>query len=151
MQTVLLLYSAFPCIFRFFGLSPLDTVTTLMLSHLASFLPFPEVIPAFFHRFVASELPEKVARLFLAFIFIDPPGWGECRLLQPHSVLRLLPTSFQVRAFLAEVARYSTSAKNRCGCRVDRLRPPSALRFTPPPLLCRGLARSIPPTVTNYL
>lgn len=47
LQTVLLLYSAFPCIFRFFGLSPLDTVTTLMLSHLASFLPFPEVIPAF--------------------------------------------------------------------------------------------------------
>lgn len=51
LQTVLLLYSAFPCIFRFFGLSPLDTVTTLMLSHLASFLPFPEVIPAFFSNF----------------------------------------------------------------------------------------------------
>ena len=35
----------------YFGLSPLDTVTTLMLSHLASFLPFPEVIPAFFANF----------------------------------------------------------------------------------------------------
>ena len=53
LQTVLLLYSAFPCIFRFFGLSPLDTVTTLMLSHLASFLPFPEVIPAFFSKLKA--------------------------------------------------------------------------------------------------
>lgn len=53
LQTVLLLYSAFPCIFRFFGLSPLDTVTTLMLSHLASFLPFPEVIPAFFNKLKA--------------------------------------------------------------------------------------------------
>lgn len=55
LQTVLLLYSAFPCIFRFFGLSPLDTVTTLMLSHLASFLPFPEVIPAFFCNFVENN------------------------------------------------------------------------------------------------
>lgn len=53
LQTVLLLYSAFPCIFRFFGLSPLDTVTTLMLSHLASFLPFFEVIPAFFIKLKA--------------------------------------------------------------------------------------------------
>ena len=43
------------------------------------------------------------------------------------------------------------STKNRCGFRGDRLRPPSALRFTPPPLLCRGLARSISPLVTNYL
>ena len=51
LQTVLLQYSAFPCIFRFFGLSSFDTVTTLMLSHLASFLPFFEVIPAFFRKF----------------------------------------------------------------------------------------------------
>lgn len=55
LQTVLLQYSAFPCIFRFFGLSSFDTVTTLMLSHLASFLPFFEVIPAFFCNFVEAE------------------------------------------------------------------------------------------------
>ena len=53
LQTVLLQYSAFPCIFRFFGLSSFDTVTTLMLSHLASFLPFFEVIPAFFNKLKA--------------------------------------------------------------------------------------------------
>ena len=68
-----------------------------------------------------------------------------------HSVLRLMPTSFQLRAFLAEVTLLSSSTKNRCGFRVDRLCPPSALRFTPPPLMCRGLARSISSLVTNYL
>ena len=45
MQTILLLKSAFLCVFRFFGLSSFDTVTTLILSRLASFLPFFEVIP----------------------------------------------------------------------------------------------------------
>lgn len=45
MQTILLLKSAFLCVFRFFGLSSFDTVTTLILSRLASFLPFLEVIP----------------------------------------------------------------------------------------------------------
>ena len=45
MQTILLLKSAFLCVFRFFGLSLFDTVTTLILSRLAPFLPFFEVIP----------------------------------------------------------------------------------------------------------
>ena len=45
MQTILLLKSAFLCVFRFFGLSSFDTVTTLILSRLASFIPFFEVIP----------------------------------------------------------------------------------------------------------
>lgn len=45
MQTILLLKSAFLCVSRFFGLSSFDTVTTLILSRLASFLPFFEVIP----------------------------------------------------------------------------------------------------------
>lgn len=45
MQTILLLKSAFLCVFRFFGLSSFDIVTTLILSRLASFLPFFEVIP----------------------------------------------------------------------------------------------------------
>lgn len=48
LQTVLLLYSAFPCIFRFFGLTSSDTVTTLVQSLLASFLPSLSVVPAFF-------------------------------------------------------------------------------------------------------
>ena len=51
MQTILLLKSAFLCVFRFFGLSSFDTVTTLTLSHLASFLPFFEVIPEIFRKF----------------------------------------------------------------------------------------------------
>lgn len=54
MQTVLLLYSAFPCIFRFFGLTSSDTVTTLVQSHLASFLQFPEVIPEILCNFVSK-------------------------------------------------------------------------------------------------
>lgn len=68
LQTVLLLYSAFPCISRFFGLSSSDTVTTLVQSHLASFLPFSEVIPAFicefvkskgYERFITNKYPDK--------------------------------------------------------------------------------------------
>jgi hypothetical protein len=48
LQTILLLKSAFLCVFRFFGLSSFDTVTTLILSRLASFIPFFEVIPEIF-------------------------------------------------------------------------------------------------------
>lgn len=51
MQTILLLKSAFLCVFRFFGLSSFDTVTTLILSRLASFHPFFEVIPEIFCKF----------------------------------------------------------------------------------------------------
>jgi len=51
LQTILLLKSAFLCVFRFFGLSSFDTVTTLILSRLASFLPFFEVIPEIFLNF----------------------------------------------------------------------------------------------------
>lgn len=54
LQTVLLLYSAFPCIFRFFGLTSSDTVTTLVQSLLASFLPSLSVVPAFFRNFVSK-------------------------------------------------------------------------------------------------
>lgn len=53
LQTVLLLYSAFPCIFRFFGLTSSDTVTTLVQSLLASFLPSLSVVPAFFNKLKA--------------------------------------------------------------------------------------------------
>lgn len=51
LKTVLFLYSAFYCVLRFFILSSFVTVTTLMLRRLASFLPFFEVIPAFFSNF----------------------------------------------------------------------------------------------------
>jgi signal recognition particle subunit SRP54 len=51
LQTILLLKSAFLCVSRFFGLSSFDTVTTLILSRLASFLPFFEVIPEIFCNF----------------------------------------------------------------------------------------------------
>ena len=54
MQTILLLKSAFLCVFRFFGLSSFDTVTTLILSCLASFLPFFEVIPEILCNFVSK-------------------------------------------------------------------------------------------------
>ena len=52
MQTILLLKSAFLCVSRFFGLSSFDTVTTLILSRLASFLPFFEVIPEILGKFL---------------------------------------------------------------------------------------------------
>ena len=55
MQTILLLKSAFLCVFRFFGLSSFDTVTTLILSRLASFHPFFEVIPEIFSKFVSMS------------------------------------------------------------------------------------------------
>lgn len=51
MQTILLLKSAFLCVSRFFGLSSFDTVTTLILSRLASFLPFFEVIPEIYCKY----------------------------------------------------------------------------------------------------
>ncbi len=54
MQTILLLKSAFLCVFRFFGLSSFDTVTTLILSRLASFLPLFEVIPEILCNFVSK-------------------------------------------------------------------------------------------------
>ncbi|WP_462356176.1 hypothetical protein, partial [Phocaeicola coprophilus] len=54
LQTILLLKSAFLCVFRFFGLSSFDTVTTLILSRLVSFHPFFEVIPEIFCNFVRS-------------------------------------------------------------------------------------------------
>lgn len=64
MQTILLLKSALLCVFRFFGLSSFDTVTTLILSRLASFLPFFEVIPEIYGKFAKSyfypdKTPEK--------------------------------------------------------------------------------------------
>lgn len=50
MQTVLLLSSAFLCFFSIFGLASFDTVTTLTLSCLASFLPFFEIIPEILYK-----------------------------------------------------------------------------------------------------
>ena len=63
LQTVLLLYSAFPCIFRFFGLTSSDTVTTLVQSLLASFLPSLSVVPAFFSKFVMEVGAERIRTL----------------------------------------------------------------------------------------
>lgn len=77
LQTVLLLYSAISCIFRFFGLSSSDTVTTLVQSHLASFLQFPEVIPAFFRKFalyIAIGFPMK--KIFLCVVLYALCGMG---------------------------------------------------------------------------
>ena len=55
LKTVLFLCSAFYCVLRFFILSSFVTVTTLMLRRLASFLPFFEVIPAFYRKFAALK------------------------------------------------------------------------------------------------
>ena len=59
MQTVLLLSSAFLCFFSIFCLSSFDTVTTLMLNRLASFLPFFEVIPEIYSIFAKKKVIMK--------------------------------------------------------------------------------------------
>ena len=80
-------------------------------------------------------------------------------------VLRLVPISFRVRASLVEAPVLSASTNDRCGFRVDRLRPAIPFRFfhdtstplrlplrvsaTPP--LCYGSWRFIASSVTNYL
>ena len=91
--------------------------------------------------------------MFVAFIFILPT-----RTMQASS-LRTLPQSVgcasvqsQPEAFLAEVTLRFTSAKNRCGLRADRLRPPSCPPLYPdtaPSSRCRALWSA--PMVTNYL
>ena len=92
LQTVLLLYSAFPCIFRFFGLTSSDTVTTLVQSLLASFLPSLSVVPAFLCIFVAAMkkfvdviLPLPLPRYFT---YSLPEEWADevqmgCRVVVP--------------------------------------------------------------------
>lgn len=75
------------------------------------------------------------------------------------SSLRTLPASVgcasvpaKPEAFLAEVTLRFTSAKNRCGFRADRLRPPAFPPLYPdtaPLSRCRALRSA--PKVTNYL
>lgn len=65
--------------------------------------------------------------------------WLTQWLLTAHYVSRLHPFHRRLRAFLAEAPQLSASAKNRCGIRVDRLRPTACLRFPPTPLLRHGV------------
>ena len=70
----------------------------------------------------------------------SPPGmWLTQWLLTAHYVSRLHPFHRRLRAFLAEAPLLSASAKNRCGIRVDRLRPTACLCFPPTPLLRHGV------------
>lgn len=76
-----------------------------------------------------------------------------------------MPISFRVRASLVEAPFLSASTNDRCGFRVDRLRPAIPFRFfhdtsTPlrlplrasaTPSLCYGSWRYIASSVTNYL
>ena len=50
-----------------------------------------------------------------------------------------MPISFRVRASLVEAPLLSASTNDRCGFRVDRLRPPASLRSMPTPLLRHGV------------
>ena len=89
----------------------------------------------------------------VAFIFTLPARTKQA------SSLRTLPASVvcssvpaKPEAFLAEVTLRFTSAKNRCGLRADRLRPPSCPPLYPdtaPSSRCRALWSA--PMVTNYL
>lgn len=75
MQTILLLKSAFLCVSRFFGLSSFDTVTTLILSRLASFLPFFEVIPEIFYNLERYEGYSRGSKNELLRILNDNPNF----------------------------------------------------------------------------
>ena len=89
----------------------------------------------------------------IAFIFTLPARTKQA------SSLRTLPASVvcssvpaKPEAFLAEVTLRFTSAKNRCGFRADRLRPPACPPLYPdtaPTSRCRALWSA--PMVTNYL
>lgn len=89
----------------------------------------------------------------IAFIFTLPARTKQA------SSLRTLPASVvcssvpaKPEAFLAEVTLRFTSAKNRCGLRADRLRPPSCPPLYPDTVTkerCRALWSA--PMVTNYL
>ena len=93
-----------------------------------------------------------------------PPADGNARIIDPtrsteiavftntSSVSRLRPKHRQARAFLAEAPLLSASAKNRCGLRVERLRPPACPPLFPdtaPASRCR--ARRSAPAVINSL
>lgn len=70
------------------------------------------------------------------------PAGGGCRPYRPPCVLRLMPTSLQVRASLVKAPLLSASTNDRCGCRVERLRPTIPLRFfhgSSSPLRCRSV------------
>lgn len=71
--------------------------------------------------------------------FLTLPAGGECRPYRPPCVLRLMPTSLQVRASLVETPLLSASTNDRCGFRVERLPSPSPLSLSPTPFLRRGV------------
>ena len=77
MQTILLLKSAFLCVSRFFGLSSFDTVTTLILSRLASFLPFFEVIPEILYKFAPMKEYRLTDWLPTTRKEVELRGWDE--------------------------------------------------------------------------
>ena len=113
LQTVLLLYSAISCIFRFFGLSSSDTVTTLVQSHLASFLQFPEVIPEIFRNFdktILNLFPNFVAD-FNALLSPENaiiPGTG--KLLTPElRIFALIRLGITDSVKIAHFLQYSLS------------------------------------------
>ena len=102
-----------------------------------------------------SELPVRVARFVssITFILVIPSRTRQAAPLRtrPASVI-CAPVHAQPEAFLAEVTLRFTSAKNRCGFRADRLRPPACPPLYPdtaPTSRCR--ARMSAPMVTNYL
>ena len=113
LQTVLLLYSAFPCIFRFFGLTSSDTVTTLVQSLLASFLPSLSVVPAFYNNFdkaILNLFPNFVAD-FNALLSPENaiiPGTG--KLLTPElRIFALIRLGITDSVKIAHFLQYSLS------------------------------------------
>ena len=84
--------------------------------------------------------------------FIPPTDHSRAMAFTVLSILRASPQSFPSPNIVRRRLRSAPLTTAECfGCRVDRLFPASPLRFVPPPLLRRGLARFISPTVTNYL
>lgn len=85
-------------------------------------------------------------------LFSPPGAWLPLWLSTAHSLSRLHPCHRRLRAFLAEVPMLSTSAKNRCVLRVERLRPPACHPLFPDTApASRGRARMSAPAVINSL
>ena len=108
-------------------------------------IPRPRHIP---HR-TSSATPSSYALVgqsgFIAYgqrqgLHCSPhPECGDCPLYTPPSVSRLRHRHRQPRASLFTAPLLSAVNKDRCGLRVNRLRPPATLQLSPTPLLRHGV------------